>query len=494
MSETQNHTTDTSKWSLVIHRVSTNSVEVWVGTLFPTMNKPLRARVRLAHPDGRTTTQYIERSEWKRPFRQTKQRFFALVEFTGLQPNGGYQLAFDRRVEATAGLIREEWQNLRNGSFETLPLRVPTKRQRPLTIAIGSCFYDHRDGGQASEAYQALYDRGPDSTKPLFTILTGDQVYIDIGFDSLSRDADEIRQRIGDDYAQHWRSLGGILNRGGTWMLPDDHEYWNDYPFYDSPIPQLLALKLKRVREAWNRAATDGVRCIQRSPSVETISFGNDLSICMADLRSRRSATGFLPPAQFRKLVAWAEGLRSPGVLAIPQPLIVEENKMERNLLSYGDQYARLLEALASSGHDIVVLSGDVHFGRIATCALGNNGGRLIEIISSPLSNLTFLNGIASAKATHKPTRFPDASIQIDGWVRAKVDYSKNFDVKTKRGFLFSAHPKERTREHFMTIGFQRMAAGRIRLSAQAWRVRSSSGPKNLPTKDFDRQYRVTLR
>ena len=30
-----------------------------------------------------------------------------------------------------------------------------------------------------------------------------------------------------------------MLGRGGTWMLPDDHEYWNDYPFVDSLLPPL---------------------------------------------------------------------------------------------------------------------------------------------------------------------------------------------------------------------------------------------------------------
>ena len=48
--------------------------------------------------------------------------------------------------------------------------------------------------------------------------------------DSLSLLNTEIRQRIADDYALHWQALGSICGCGGTWMLPDDHEYWNDYP------------------------------------------------------------------------------------------------------------------------------------------------------------------------------------------------------------------------------------------------------------------------
>ena len=330
--------------------------------------------------------------------------------------------------------------------------------------------------------------------KPDIKFLTGDQVYLDIGFDSLSRDPDEIRQRIGDDYATHWQSLGGILNRSGTWMIPDDHEYWNDYPFYDSLIPQLLALKLAKVRKAWATASKDAVKNIQRSPVVETMFIGEDLSICLAALRSFRSKNQFIGINDFAKIVDWAENLSCPGVFVIPQPLIVDENKSERNLLSFAKQYTRLLEALAASGHDILVLSGDVHFGLIATCSLGNSGGHLIEVVSSPLSNLTYLNGIAASTPKHTPKLFPSNKVEIDGWQPQPVTYTDHFDVSTKRGWPISAYPKARTREHFMTLSFQRQASGNLKLSVEAWRVRERSNNKNLPVKDFKKPFTATLR
>ena len=276
-------------------------------------------------------------------------------------------------------------------------------------------------------------------------------------------------------------------------MLPDDHEYWNDYPFHDGLIPQLLALKLDSVRKAWAAASRDAVRNIQRSPVVETFTIGNDLSICLADLRSYRSKHRFLPDVDFQELITWAEDLSCPGVFVIPQPLIVDENKSERNLLSFKNQYTRLVQALGTSGHDVVVLSGDVHFGRIATCKLGPNGGRLIEIVSSPLSNLTYLNGVATSTPKHTPAEFPNKAIDVDGWQAQPVNYASEFDVSTRKGWIFSAYPKKRTREHFMTLSFQRRAVGDLRLTAQAWRVRKREGPKNLPEKDFASPYRVNL-
>jgi len=46
--------------------------------------------------------------------------------------------------------------------------------------------------------------------------LSGDQVYLNIGFDSPSLRPSEIRERIADDYAEHWQALGSILSRGAT--------------------------------------------------------------------------------------------------------------------------------------------------------------------------------------------------------------------------------------------------------------------------------------
>jgi hypothetical protein len=487
--------TSTAQWSLVIHRVTSSSVEVWVGTLFPTLKKPKAARVRLSMPGGGTRTRQIIKADWKRPFRKMNQRFYTVCTFQNLKPGTRYTLTFDRRIETLKGAVAQQWQSLRSGTFDTLLTRIPLKGQKPFTIALGSCFYNHRDGGQAAASYKALYERGADSVRPDVTILSGDQVYLDIGFDSLSLRPDEVRQRMADDYAQHWQAMGSILNRGGTWMIPDDHEYWNDYPFYDSLIPTLLALKLPWVRKAWDGAATDAVKNVQRSPVVETFSFGKDLSVALADLRSFRKGKKVVPTQMLDKLVDWAKALKGPGVLVSPQPVIVEENKSERNLLSFPDQFATLLRGLAYSGHDIVLLSGDVHFGRIATVDLGNNGARLIEIIASPLSNLTGLNGLATSVAKSKPPKFPDPSvITMEGWKPAKVKYDKAFQVDTKKGRWFSAYPRARTREHFMTISFNRLNSGGLELTADAWRVRERSGPKNLPVKDFKKTFKFKLK
>ena len=493
--------TSTGQWSLVVHRVSRHSVEVWVGTLFPSLKMPERARVRLIPKNGKVRTRSIGKRNWQRPFAGMKQRFFTVVTFRRLIAGSEYRLEFERRVEAEprAG-IRRRWQRLRSGTFRTLPSRVPEKGRGAFTVALGSCFYNHRDGGRAAASYKALYERGSETIRPDVTVLAGDQVYLDIGFDSLSLIEEEIRERIADDYALHWQALGSMLSRGGTWMLPDDHEYWNDYPFTDSLLPTLLALKLPHVRNSWTKAARDGVKNVQRSPVVESFTLGEDLSVCLADLRSHRSGHELLPVKPFKRLLDWAGRRTCPGVLVLPQPLIVQQNPIERNLRSYGTQYARLLGALGSVPHDVVVMSGDVHFGRIASVPIGPGGARLVEIISSPMSNLTGLNGLAGSVATDRPARFPDGTTAgALGWEPRKVNYYKNggaggrFFVESRKGRWLSAYPRDRTREHVMTVGFCRRAEG-IEVTAQAWLLRRRTRVGDLPVRSFTRPFRTILK
>ena len=490
----ENYPTSTGQWNLVVQRVSATSVEIWAGTLFPDLKMPSQARVDIVDPQENRQSFAIEKSQWQRPFRDVNQRFYCLACFQGLKPRTRYHVNFYRLVDGR-GLVDDYWQCLRKASFDTLPERLPAMNEKPLTIGFGSCFYNHRDGGQVAGAYRALYERGPESVRPDFTFLTGDQVYLDIGFDSLSLLPREIRNRIADDYALHWQALGSLFGAGATWMLPDDHEYWNDFPFYKTPIPALWALQLPYVRRQWTRTARDGVQNIERTRPIEFIDFGEDLSICLADLRSQRATKQFIGAAAFAELIDWAEHLRCPGVLVIPQLLIDSPNHQERNLLSYPVQYRRLLKALAATGNDIVVLTGDVHCGRIAQVPFGLHGGRLVEVVASPLSNLTGLNGIATAVAQPEPEFFPSEAVVDDAALPPRpVAYSDRHFVSRRPGFPLSAYPRDRTREHFMTVSFSRgNRAGEVHMSVQAWRVRERDRGDNLPVPDFAEPFTVIL-
>ena len=111
--------------------------------------------------------------------------------------------------------------------------------------------------------------------RPDITFLTGDQVYLDIGFDLLSRDPDEIRQRVADDYddpfhrsnhSQEVRKMYSIAAARGCFQTITSIGTTtpSTIPARPQPlIPQLLALKLSSVRSAWSNAAKDAVKNIR---------------------------------------------------------------------------------------------------------------------------------------------------------------------------------------------------------------------------------------
>ena len=375
-------------------RVTSDSMCLWVGTLERDMHKPERARVRLCNGSGhQVRVRQIRHADWDRPFPAASQdRFYKSFTFKGLRPARNYRAYFERwRADVKA------WEILRSASIRTLPKRLPlsTSRAKPFTIALGSCYWPDQDGGRVGTAYRGLYEhpRHPHDS-PDLTFLTGDQVYLDVGFDLRSGVLGEVRRRIAQDYARHWQGLSDVLTRGATYMLPDDHEWYNGFPDPDPKNPYLWALRDAKVRKAWEQTARQGIENVQQCPVVESMEFPGDLSLCFADLRSYRDPKrgGLMNPKDLKRVLAWANGLTTPGVLVSPQPLIVTRNPHEANLLDYTGDYCRLLAALGSTGHDIVVMSGDAHYGRVVSVKLGTQGATLYEVISSPLSNLTYLN------------------------------------------------------------------------------------------------------
>jgi hypothetical protein len=81
----------------------------------------------------------------------------------------------------------------------------------------------------------------------------------------------------------------------------------------------------------------------------------------------------FMDQSDLDEVCSWITNLRTPGVLALGQPLLTPPLKLtmgrvvaDVNLPAYGKQYAQLCRALTAARADIMVLAGDVHFGRVA--------------------------------------------------------------------------------------------------------------------------------
>ena len=478
---------NTNAWSLVIQRAASSWVDIWVGNLFAKSQFPLLVRIELLQVDKLCVTRDI--TSWKRPFQYLEQGIYALNRIDDLQANTQYHVNLYVQLDASRAL-----ELVKAGVFTTLPNVLPGANEKPFTIGFGSCFSNQDDFGQTSTAYAALYDAGGELS-PDVTFLIGDQVYLDLGFLSLVPFGGYIRKRIAKRYANNWQDLTDVFTRGATWMLPDDHEYWNDYPFNNLPILALQSLKLRSVRKHWVTAANDGINNIQSARMLEIFSIGDELSICLANLRSERNEDGFISEESFTQLASWAASLRCPGVLVIQQLLLDELGPGERNLPSFTEQYARLVEALAASGQDIMVLTGDVHCGRIASVALGKSGATLTEVVSSPLSNLKgLLNGLGAGVAGDSPEYFPPIDVDIAGVSKTKINYPQEFRIGHLPGRHFTNYPIPRTEEHFMTVAFSRSTSGEVEVAVRAWKIRQLDLATGLPVSGFTEVFRTRLR
>src|SRR4029450_5170412 len=81
--------------------------------------------------------------------------------------------------------------------------------------------------------------------------------------------------------------------------------------------------------------------------------------------------------------------LTGPGCLVLGQVLFTApagtiSKHMDLGLPDFR-QYIELLDALRQAPHAVVVLTGDVHFGRVAVCQF-LNGQEIVEVIASPLA------------------------------------------------------------------------------------------------------------
>lgn len=484
-----------NKWSLVIHETTQTKVRIWVGTLFPIAEKPEKCCIIVTDDRKEIVAKVsIIQNAWKKTFKKLNDRFYIDIEISTLLPNTIYQVEFIRCPQNSNEKILPK-KTLSIGSFKTLPNTL--SQDDPFVVALGSCFYHEADNGNAASAYRALYFDGDKNNKPDVKFLTGDQVYLDVSLTALIPLTKYIRKRIANNYATAWQKQGEMLKHGATWFLADDHEYWDNFPYTSwKNLYQWMLIPFKKVKSVWAQTAKYGVKNIQKVSLLRTFNIGNDLSVCFADLRSKRGRKNrpdeIMPALAFNQLIEWAESLTCPGIIVLSQPLLANsKNTLDLNITNYPKQYERFLKALACSGHDIVCLSGDVHFGRIAQVEFGQHGAKLHEIIASPMSNLTGVNAKIAETLPVKINNFPLS--EISGVPINGVQYDKNWAVTTERVKFLRFFSYKKTKEHFMTLAFTKTPKNKVKIEIQAWRIREINKKTGLPKPDFITPHQIII-
>lgn len=329
--------------------------------------------------------------------------------------------------------------------MRSLPDRVPSATGESFNVLIVSCFSEPTDpAGLAGSVVANL----PATHTPDITLLMGDQVYLDNPiFTKPSWDTTELTQLFERKYIANWKIGGGrsngfaqVLDAAPAVCIPDDHEYWNNYPRASVISPITLTT---RGRQAWAEVAQALFTAFQQDKADEycrTLDV-EPLTFFLMDNRTFRSADFGLSmrPADLQAFQTWIERVidtksiavlvTGPSLLQEPKPSLASK-AFDSNLSNYADYpdiMASLLK-LSRAGRPALLLTGDVHYGRIVQ--MWNRmwpHSTIHEVIASPASlvpmpGLDQLKGLAAAirrrfGSTDVAPRWPHAVLIKDEFV-----------------------------------------------------------------------------
>ena len=363
--------------------------------------------------------------------------------------------------------------NEARAKFSTFPAALPRFGQRPLSVLLGSCYFKNNDDGVARLIQAITREVQPD-----LKFLCGDQVYLDfpsflLGIPFTKRGQ---AQLFLSKYLQNWscsKSLRSVLKEGATWFSADDHEYWNNFP---NAATLISATWTSGRRDRYHRIARSLYDTFQKDSASDGLCrvFRIDpLEFMVVDTRSGREPGDekFMTSYGLDTLTGWVDGLRGPGVLVTGQPLLVEPHTGvwgwfrrrigDRNLADY-QQYDRLAKSLISAPHSILVLTGDVHFPRLAQAMQPADARRgVYEAIASP-SALVFGN---HSRTKDAPAHFP-----------ANPNAQSRLRVRTFEASRYAG-------DNLATLEFTEVP-GQVRVKLKYWYVQTAGQPDG-PTMEF---------
>lgn len=414
---------------LIPNEVKNQEALVWLGIA----NEPIdSSQITLA-----CNGQNIPLQNWTRFTTRSNQNtiIYQYLRIPNLEPATGYllELFLNNNLRATARL-------------RTLPSDLPTLDESPFTVLLGSCFCSSRS---ESITLGSTYLNLQRQLKTDVKILCGDQVYLDdptLHFTWHTHSAAELEDKLLSNYLRTWTQGGAVvgyqqfLQNGANFFSGDDHEFWNNAPNWATLIPDTW---FQSGRDNWLDIAAALFRVFQSESAVSRFDVGT-LSFFIADTRINRDADqmNFMSFNDLNELDRWITNLQGVGVLVIGQPLFSEKAGIkgkfaDRSLPDYM-QYAELVQILSKTNHSILLLTGDVHYGRIARCQIKPNI-YLYEIISSPTA---LVNPAVGGKWFAAPGVFP--AFQIPGVVQKTVENDFNYKF---------------TKNHFLTLSFYRDGA-----------------------------------
>ncbi|PTL85601.1 metallophosphatase [Vitiosangium sp. GDMCC 1.1324] len=285
-----------------------------------------------------------------------------------------------------------------------IPRKVPEGLEASFNVLLTSCFHWEEDkrgiAGMIVDDIRKTY-------QPDLVLAAGDQVYLDLPtLRNFPDDLSSLAEKFEQDYVRNWSdesAYARVLSAGPLSCVPDDHDYWNNYPMR---TPHLQNTWTRGGRDRWELAARRMCEAFQHydsTPLGTPIQFDVEpLSFFIVDTRSFRTPdlTRMMTAATLQALSAWVShcahhgriGIFSTGQsLLMEKPSLFGRNMEDAELPNYADfgVLMKELERLMQDAGDLLVLTGDVHWGRVTRLVPTDSilhGRQAYEVISSPSS------------------------------------------------------------------------------------------------------------
>jgi hypothetical protein len=357
-----------------------------------------------------------------------------------------------------------------------LPVQIPTQAEGGFNLLLSSCYYEPNDRKRPLSKRIA-------SLKPQadLTLLAGDQVYLDLpSQQNLPTPKHLLAQTLGKKYQANWFArnpnhpgLSTILAHGPVVCLPDDHEFWNNFPYSQA---QLNNTHSEQNRNIWSECATTLFNRYQQAPVQEPGFLRLDLaplSFLFLDTRSSRDnkSKRIFTDASKAALNQWKKdllqnktnGKPAIGLLCSGQALMIdaagwpEKYYADMEMPNYMDFdiLKNNLEELLFNGVPIIYITGDVHWGRIIEGRNPQGKPLFYEIIASP-SRLIDTVGT---------DQWRDLKSNIGAIFGARRDFPRHSDAPEKlpgmklAGLKFAIEHRQ-CGDHVAMLRFQRTASG----------------------------------
>jgi hypothetical protein len=162
--------------------------------------------------------------------------------------------------------------------------------------------------------------------------------------------------------------------------------------------------------------------------------------------------------AQWAAIRSWAAQPKGLGVLVVGQPVFHSRTRerglnADYHLADYTADYSELMALLGRASRSTVVMSGDVHFSRVAAATFPEK--RITEVISSPL---------AMVAGGH-------AMMMFDGWHSAPAKMSLPATHSFNRAAMQTDRALQSTAEGAMLLEFYRRGQ-RAFCTVTNWRLK----------------------